>query len=162
MPIQIGDTIPNIAFQMLTSAGMQTISTDKILKGSKVILFGSPGAFLPDCTDTHLPGYMDQADQLKRTGIDQLICMAVNDPYVMHRWSQILRISDQLLMLPDGNGDLTRALGMEINGTTLGLGMRCNRFSMIVEDAKVKTLDIEKIPTDVDVTSALCMLGRLK
>lgn len=160
--IKIGDAIPKVTLKILfETVGLQTISTEKIFQGN-VMMFGSPGAYLPDCSEKHLPGYLEQSDQLKRSGIDQIVCLAVNDPFVMDTWRRDRRVGNKIMMLPDGNAEFTKAMGLEIDGTSHGLGIRCNRFSMFVKDGIVKDLQVEQNPTDVDVTSAICMMGRLK
>ena len=158
--IKIGNAIPNVKMQILMPNGLQDVSTDKIFQGN-VIMFGIPGAYTPSCSEKHLPGFLQTADTLKKSGIDQIVCLSVNDPFTLHAWGREKQVKDKILMLPDGNGEFTRALGLELDGSSLSLGTRCKRFSMMSENGIVKDLQVEENFVDVDVTSALCMLGRL-
>ena len=160
MAIQVGDKIPSVTLKHLTDEGMQEIKTDDIFTGQKVVLFAVPGAFTPTCSNKHLPGFIDHADQLKAKGIDQIVCMAVNDPFVMKAWGSQSGAAEKVTMLPDGNGELTRAMGLELDGSGFSLGQRSKRFAMIVEDGTVKALGIDD--SGLSASSAEAMLAKLE
>src|SRR5918994_1804123 len=126
MTIQVGDKIPSVKLKHLTSNGMQEVSTDELFGGKKAVLFAVPGAFTPTCSAKHLPGFVDRIDEFKAKGYE-VVCMAVNDPFVMEAWGKSANVGDKILMLPDGNGDLTRALGLEMDGSGYNLGQRRHR-----------------------------------
>ena len=122
---------------------MQDVTTDAVFGGKTVVLFAVPGAFTPTCSLQHLPGFITHADALKAKGVDTVVCMAVNDPFVMKEWGASAGADDAVMMLPDGNGDFTRALGLEMDGTGYGLGQRSKRFAMVVKDGTVSTIAVE-------------------
>lgn len=161
MSIQVGDKIPSVTLKRLTDSGMQDVATADVFGGKKVVLFGVPGAFTPTCSMTHLPGYVEHAADIKSKGVDDIVCMAVNDPFVMKAWGENIDKGGAVSMLPDGNGELTRAMGLDMDGSGAGLGTRCKRFSMIVEDGVVKSLDIEPNAGVVDVSGANSCLVHL-
>lgn len=159
MSIQVGDKMPSVTVKHLTSEGLKELRTDDLFSGKKVVLFAVPGAFTPTCSKTHLPGYVANADGIKSKGVSDIVCMAVNDPFVMHAWAEQHGATGKVTMLPDGNGELTRALGLEMDGSGAGLGMRSKRFSMVVEDGVVKSLDVEDKAGEVAVSGAeSCMV----
>ena len=144
MAIQVGETIPTVTLKHLTEDGMQEISTDAVFPADQtVVLFAVPGAFTPTCSLQHLPGFITQADALKAKGVDAIVCMAVNDPFVMKEWGKQSGADDTVMMLPDGNGEFTRALGLEMDGTGYGLGERSKRFAMVVKNGAVASLAVE-------------------
>jgi peroxiredoxin len=159
MTIKAGDKIPSSTLKTMGEKGPTDISTDDIFAGKKVLLFAVPGAFTPGCSITHLPGYVVNADKIKAKGVDTIACMAVNDAFVMDAWGKAQNAED-LLMLADGNGDFTAALGLELDGRGFGLGTRSQRFAMIVDDGTVTHLNVESGP-GVDVSSAETMMGLL-
>ena len=159
MSIQVGDKIPGVTLKTMGAEGPQDISTDEIFTGKKVVLFAVPGAFTPGCSMTHLPGYVVNADKIKAAGVDTIVCMAVNDAFVMGAWGEAQNASE-LLMLADGNGELTKALGLELDGSGFGLGARSQRFAMIVEDGAVTHLNVEP-GGGIDVSSAETIMGLL-
>jgi peroxiredoxin len=159
MAIQAGDKIPSCTIKTMGEQGPTDISTDDIFAGKKVILFAVPGAFTPGCSMTHLPGYVVSADKIKASGVDTIVCMAVNDAFVMDAWGKAQN-AEELLMLADGNGELTAALGLELDGSGFGLGTRSQRFAMIVDDGTVTHLNVEAGP-GVDVSSAETMMALL-
>lgn len=142
MGIQVGDSIPQSTLQTMGGKGPEDIATASIFDGKKVVIFGVPGAFTPGCSMTHLPGYVVKADEIKAKGVDTIACMAVNDAFVMDAWGNSQN-AEALLMLGDGNGDFTRALGLEVDASGFGMGERCKRFAMIVDDGTVTHLAIE-------------------
>jgi peroxiredoxin len=159
MTIKAGDKIPSSTLKIMGEKGPTDISTDDIFAGKKVLLFAVPGAFTPGCSITHLPGYVVNADKIKAKGVDTIACMAVNDAFVMDAWGKAHN-AEELLMLADGNGDFTAALGLELDGRGFGLGTRSQRFAMIVDDGTVTHLNVEAGP-GVDVSSAETMMGLL-
>lgn len=161
MSIQVGDKMPSVKLKHLTSEGLQEIDTGEFFAGKKVVLFAVPGAFTPTCSRTHLPGYVDQAEAIKQKGVDEIACLAVNDPFVMSAWAEQHGATDEIVMLPDGNGEFTRALGLELDGSGAGLGTRCKRFSMVVEDGEVKSLHVEEVASKVEVSGASACLVEL-
>lgn len=159
MTIQVGDKIPACTMKTMGENGPEDITTDAIFGGKKVVLFAVPGAFTPGCSMTHLPGYVVNADKIKAAGVDSIVCMAVNDAFVMGAWGEAQN-AQELLMLADGNGELTAALGLELDGSGFGLGQRSQRFAMIVDDGTVSHLNVETGP-GVDVSSAETMMALL-
>lgn len=159
MTIKAGDKIPSSTLKTMGEKGPTDISTEEIFAGKKVLLFAVPGAFTPGCSVTHLPGYVVNADKIKAQGVDTIACMSVNDAFVMDAWGKAQN-AEELLMLADGNGDFTAALGLELDGRGFGLGTRSQRFAMIVEDGTVSHLNVEP-GAGVDVSSAETMMGLL-
>ncbi|MEH6568317.1 MAG: peroxiredoxin [Halioglobus sp.] len=159
MTIQAGDKIPACTLKTMGDKGPADITTDEIFSGKKVVLFAVPGAFTPGCSITHLPGYVVNADKIKAAGVDTIVCMAVNDAFVMGAWGQAQN-AEELLMLADGNGEFTAALGLELDGTGFGMGGRSQRFAMIVEDGTVSHLNVET-GAGVDVSSAETIMEQL-
>ena len=152
MTIQTGDKIPACTLKTMGEQGPTDITTDDIFNGKKVVLFAVPGAFTPGCSMTHLPGYVVNADKIKAKGVDTIVCMAVNDAFVMGAWGKDQN-AEELLMLADGNGEFTAALGLELDGSGFGLGTRSQRFAMIVDDGTVTHLNVEPGP-GIEVSSA--------
>jgi len=159
MTIQIGDKIPAATLKVMGEKGPQNITTAEIFAGKKVVLFAVPGAFTPGCSLTHLPGFVVKADEIKAKGVDSIVCMAVNDAFVMGAWGRDQN-AEELIMLADGNAELTKAMGLELDGTGFGMGIRCKRMAMIVEDGTVKHLAIEP-PGGIVVSSAEAILKLL-
>jgi peroxiredoxin len=159
MTIQTGDKVPACTIKIMGEQGPADITTEEIFAGKKVVLFAVPGAFTPGCSLTHLPGYVVNADKIKASGVDSIVCMAVNDAFVMDAWGKSQN-AEELLMLADGNGELTAALGLELDGSGFGLGTRSQRFAMIVEDGTVTHLNVETGP-GVDVSSAETIMALL-
>ena len=159
MTITAGDKIPTCTLKTMGEKGPTDISTDDIFAGKKVLLFAVPGAFTPGCSVTHLPGYVVNADNIKAKGVDTIACISVNDAFVMGAWGQAQN-AEELLMLADGNGDFTAALGLELDGRGFGLGTRSQRFAMIVENGTITHLNVEP-GAGVDVSSAETMMALL-
>jgi peroxiredoxin len=145
---------------MATAAGPEQGETGDLLGKGKVAVFSVPGAFTPTCSAKHLPGFVDKAGALKSKGVDKIVCMAVNDAFVMNAWAESQNAGGSVDMLADGNGDFARALGLTMDGKGFGMGERSQRFSMVIEDGVVKHLNIEA-PGAFDVSSAEHMLGQL-
>jgi peroxiredoxin len=161
MTIKVGDKLPSVTLRQVTSEGPKEITTDDFFRGKKVALFAVPGAFTPACSQRHLPGYVDKASDIKGKGVDEVACVAVNDPAVMTAWGKDQRTEGKVTMLADGSGDFVRALGLELDLTKAGLGMRSKRYSMLVDNGVVKSLNIEEQPGQVDISSAEAMLRAL-
>ncbi|MGH6827498.1 MAG: peroxiredoxin [Rhizomicrobium sp.] len=141
--IKPGDRIPSATLMQMKDGGPKPVSTDQLFAGKKVALFALPGAFTPTCSAKHLPGYVHHADSLKAKGIDAIACVSVNDAFVMHAWGESQKAGGKVMMLADGNGDFTRALGLEMDATRFGMGRRSQRYSMIVDNGIVKSLNVE-------------------
>ena len=159
MTIQVGDKVPSATFKVMTADGPQDMSTDEVFSSKKVVFFAVPGAFTPGCSMTHLPGFVVNADAIKAKGADTIACMAVNDAFVMGAWGQGQN-AEEILMLADGNGEFTAALGLELDASGFGMGNRAQRFGMIVDDGTVSYLGIEA-PGEIKVSSAEMMLENL-
>jgi peroxiredoxin len=160
MTIQVGDKVPSATLKYLSPEGPKDITTEELFRGKKVALFAVPGAFTPTCSQRHLPGYVEKAAELKAKGIDQIACVAVNDAFVMGAWGKAQDVGDKVLMLADGSGDFTRAVGLELDLRSRGLGVRSDRYSMLVDNGVVKAFNREK-PGQFDVSSAEAMLKAL-
>jgi peroxiredoxin len=143
MTIQVGDKIPEVTLKWLTPSGMAEVNTGELFKGRKVVLFSVPGAYTPTCSKEHLPGFIARADEIKAKGIDDIVCLAVNDPFVMQAWGNEQGAEGKVTLLPDGNGTFTNALGLTQDISVAGLGVRGKRFSLLVEDGVVKSVDVE-------------------
>lgn len=159
MSIQVGDKIPAVNFKVMTAEGPKDMSSKQVFDGKKVVFFAVPGAFTPGCSLTHLPGFVVSADVIKDKGVDTIACMSVNDAFVMGAWGQAQN-AEEILMLADGNGEFTAAIGMELDASGFGMGARAKRFGMIVEDGTVTHLAIEA-PGEIKVSSAEAILELL-
>ncbi|PSJ40573.1 peroxiredoxin [Allosphingosinicella deserti] len=160
MTIQVGDRIPDTNLVKATADGPQPVSSTDYFAGRRVALFSVPGAFTPTCSARHLPGFVDKADELKAKGVDEIACTAVNDAFVLQAWKDSAGAEGKVTMLADGNGDLARALGLTMDGSKFGLGQRGQRFSMVVNDGVVESLNVEE-PGAFSVSSADYMIERL-
>ncbi|HEX7128493.1 MAG TPA: peroxiredoxin [Rhodanobacteraceae bacterium] len=158
MTIKVGDRIPSATLNIIKD-GVQSVSTDDVFKGKKVVLFSVPGAFTPTCSEKHLPGFVEHYQQFSKRGIE-VVCMAVNDAFVMKAWAKDRHVPEGLLMLADGNGDFAKALGLEMDATKFGMGMRSKRFALYVEDGVVKQVHVEA-PGEFKVSSAEAMLASI-
>lgn len=159
MTIKVGDRIPSATLNYLKD-GVQAIRTDDIFKGKKVVLFSVPGAFTPTCSAKHLPGYVDKLAEFKAKGVDTIACMAVNDAFVMNAWAKNQNVPEGVLMLADGNGNFAQALGLEMDASAFGMGMRSKRFALVAEDGVVKQLHVEA-PGEFKVSAAESVLAAL-
>ncbi len=160
MTIAKGDNIPNATVMMATADGPQKAETQDVLGSGKVALFAVPGAFTPTCSAKHLPGFVEKAGEFSAKGVDKIVCMSVNDAFVMDAWGKAQNAGDKVEMLADGNGEFTRALGLAMDGSGFGMGERSQRFSAILENGVVQELNVEA-PGAFDVSSADHMLGQL-
>jgi peroxiredoxin len=161
MTIAVGDRIPDVDLWQVTDAGggFAPVSTGDVLGKGRVVLFAVPGAFTPTCSDHHLPGFVLRADEIQAKGVDTIACVSVNDPFVMGAWAKDRKVADSVVMLADGNGDFTRAVGLEMNGG-VGLGTRSQRYGAIIEDGVVTALFVEP-ERGLTVSSAESILGAL-
>lgn len=159
MAISKGERIPDATLFRLGDQGIETITTAEVFDGKKVLLFALPGAFTPTCSDIHLPSYVVHADELLAKGIDTIACLSVNDVWVMDAWGKAQN-AEHILMLADGNGEFTRAVGLEANMSARGYGIRSQRYAMLVEDGVVKEINVEA-PGKVEVSDAETMLALL-
>ena len=160
MTIRVGDSIPSATLNIMTADGPSAITTDDIFKGKTVALFGLPGAFTPTCSAQHLPGFVANADALKAKGVDSIVCLAVNDVFVMGAWGKDQNVGDKVTLVADGSAQFTKAAGLELDLIERGLGLRCQRFSMVVDDGVVKSLNIDAAGT-FEATSAENILEQL-
>ena len=161
MTIKVGDRLPSVTLRQVTAEGPKEVTTDEFFRGKKVALFAVPGAFTPACSQRHLPGYVEKAADIRAKGVDEVACVAVNDPAVMTAWGKDQRTEGKVTMLADGSGDFVRALGLELDLTKAGLGVRSKRYSMLVDNGVVKSLNIEEQPGQVTTSSADSMLRAL-
>ena len=160
MTIQVGDKLPSATLTTMTAEGPKPLTTSELCEGKKVVLFAVPGAFTPTCSVQHLPGYVENAQSFKDKGVDTVACVSVNDPFVMGAWGKDREVGENLMMLSDGNGDFTAAIGLEMDGSGFGLGTRSQRYAMIIDDGVVSTLNVESGP-GLDVSSAETILSEL-
>ena len=158
MSIQVGDRLPEVALKRINE-GIETVDTRALFDDRKAVLFAVPGAFTPTCSEKHLPGFVEHFQQFRDKGID-VACLAVNDPFVMQAWAQSQHVPEGMLMLSDGNGDLTRALGLELDASAYGMGTRAKRFALYAENGVVKQLHVEQ-PGEYRVSSAEYMLEQI-
>ena len=159
MSIQEGEKLPDATLHVMQGGRPTAVSTADLFGGKKVVLFAVPGAFTPTCSEEHLPGFVVNADKIKDKGVDSIVCVAVNDPFVMSAWGAD-RNADELVMAGDGNGDFTKAIGLEMDGAGFGLGTRSQRYAMVVEDGVVTKLAVEA-PGAFEVSRAEAILEAL-
>ena len=157
MAVQEGDKIPSVKVK---NPDMSDVTTDELFSGKKVVLFSVPGAFTPTCSNQHLPGFIDQADAIRAKGVDEILCMSVNDAFVMDAWGKDRGAGDKVRLIADGNADFARALGLEMDGSGIGFGTRSQRFALIAEDGVITKLAVEA-PMKFEVSSAEAILEAL-
>jgi peroxiredoxin len=157
MAIQVGDKFPEVT---LKSTSGEDVSTGELMRGKKVVLFALPGAFTPTCSAKHLPGFVEKADEIRKRGVDEIVCVSVNDFFVMDAWGKAQNAGAKVKLLADGNGDLARALGLDFDASKFGMGRRAQRFAAIVENGVVKHLAVEQ-PMKFEVSSAEAVLEAL-
>jgi len=160
MSIAVGEKIPDVPLRTMSNEGPKPVSSIEALGQGKVVLFAVPGAFTPTCSDHHLPGFVIRADEIRAKGVDTIACVSVNDPFVMGAWGRDQKVGDRVLLLADGNGDFTRAMGLELDGSAVGLGSRSQRYAAILEDGVVRSIFVEQKP-GLDVSSAESVLAAL-
>jgi glutaredoxin/glutathione-dependent peroxiredoxin len=161
MTIAKGDRLPEATFRIMEDEGIKTLTTKDIFAGKKVVLFAVPGAYTPTCHLKHLPGFIESADHFKKEGIDTVACVAVNDPFVLAAWADASGGKGKVLFLSDGNAEFTKKIGMDFDGSGVGLGTRSKRYAMFVDDGVVKVLDVEDSPGVCDVSGAANILKQL-
>ena len=159
MTIKAGDRIPAATLRVMGADGPQAVSTDELFKG-RVVLFSVPGAFTPTCNAKHLPGFVQHADAIRAKGVDRIVCLAVNDVFVMSAWGKAGNVGDKVVMAADGNGEFTRALGLTLDATGFGMGLRGQRFALVAENGVVKQVNVEA-PGEFKVSAAEYVLGQL-
>lgn len=160
MTIKIGDRVPSVKLKLVTADGVGEVDTADLFGGKRVVLFSVPGAFTPTCSKEHLPGYVSRADDIKAKGVDEIVCLAVNDAFVMKAWAEDQNVGDKVSLLADGSAAFTKEIGLSQDLGGAGLGVRGKRFSMLVEDGIVKSLDVESAP-GVSVSGADACLTKL-
>lgn len=161
MTIQVGDRLPAVNLKQLTADGIKDVPITELTKGKKVVLFAVPGAFTPTCSEKHLPGFVEQAEAIKAKGVDAILCVAVNDPFVLSAWEKARNVGGKVNILSDGNAEFTRAIGLDLDASGFGLGTRSKRYAMVVDDGVVKALKIEDVPTQAEKSSAAAILAAL-
>ena len=161
MAIAVGDKLPNATLKTKTSDGPADLSTGEIFAGKKVVLFAVPGAFTPTCSMNHLPGFITYNDELRAKGVDTIAVVAVNDIFVMDAWKTAKDGEDKILFLSDGNAEFTKAIGLDIDLSVAGLGVRSKRYSMVVDDGKVTLLNIEDSPGQAEKSGAEALLEQM-
>jgi len=160
MTIKVGDKLPSGTLTRMTKDGPAPVTTDEIFKGKRVALFAVPGAFTPTCSAAHVPGFLKNAKAFKAKDVDAIVCLSVNDPFVMGAWAKDQNVGDKIMMLADGSGDYTRQLGLELDLRKAGLGVRSRRYSMLVEDRVVKRLNLDEGGA-IEKSKAEVLLGQI-
>jgi peroxiredoxin len=158
MAIQVGDKVPSVNLQHMGADGVETISSDDLFAGKKVVLFALPGAFTPTCSAAHLPGYVVASDDLLAKGVDRIACLSVNDAFVMDAWGKQHNADEQVMMIADGSGHFTTAVGLELDLDAAGLGLRSQRYAMVVNNGVVEVLNVEA-PQAFEVSDAQTILS---
>ena len=160
MTIKVGDKMPTGTLTLVTNDGPQKVSAEEFFKGKKVVLFSVPGAFTPTCDAKHLPGFVEKAGDLRAKGVNTVACIAVNDAFVMKAWGKSQNCDGKVQMIADGNGEYTKALGLEMDASGFGMGTRGQRFALIVDNGVVKSVNVEE-KGEFKVSSAEHVLGQL-
>ena len=161
MTIQVGDKLPQATFRVMTADGPAPKTTDDLFKGRKVVFFAVPGAFTPTCHKNHLPGYLDKAGEIKAKGVDAILVTSTNDVFVLDAWAKATAAAGVIEFLSDGNADFAKEIGLSMDGSGFGMGTRSRRYSMLVEDGVVKSLNVEEAAGKADLSGAETMLGQL-
>ncbi len=158
MVIAVGDRLPEITFTVMADTGPTPKTTGEIFSSKKIALFAVPGAFTPTCHNNHLPGFLDHADALKAKGVDDIICTAVNDIFVLSAWARATGAEGRITFLSDGSGNFAKAIGLDLDGSAMNLGVRSKRYAMLVDDGVVKTLSIEDAPSQAEKSGAKALV----
>ncbi|PCJ69413.1 MAG: peroxiredoxin [Rhodobiaceae bacterium] len=161
MTIKVGEKLPDVTLMHMTDKGPTPVKTSELFAGKKVVLFALPGAFTPTCSNQHLPGFIQKAGDLQSKGVDLIACLSVNDAFVMDAWGKAQGAGDTVLMLGDGNGDFTKAVGLGFDGSGFGMGTRSLRYSMLIDDGVVKELNQEANPGEAKLSGAEHMLSQV-
>lgn len=159
--IQVGDNLPDVTLRRMTEKGPEAVKTSDFFKGRKVVLFAVPGAFTPTCHNDHLPSFVKNAATFKTKGVAEIACVAINDPFVLGAWARSVPGAERITFLSDGNGEFGKAIGMTFDGSGFGLGTRSHRYAMVVEDGRVKVLDVEEKPGTCSISSGAAILKKL-
>jgi peroxiredoxin len=159
--IQVGQKVPSLKLRKVTPNGVDEVTSEDFFRGRKVVLFTVPGAFTPTCSNTHLPGYVTNAKSIKDRGVDEIVCVSVNDAHVMRAWATAQNATDSVTMLADGNGELARALGLDIDLGVAGMGVRAKRAALVIEDGSVTSVEVEAKPGEVSSSGAESCLIKL-
>ncbi|MEE9281397.1 MAG: peroxiredoxin [Myxococcota bacterium] len=160
MAIKVGDRVPEVQLQVAKPGGMENVSTKDLFAGKKVVLFAVPGAFTPTCSQKHLPGFIENAAEIRSKGVDSIVCLSVNDAFVMGAWGDDRGAGDEIVMLADGSAEFTKAVGLELDGSRFGMGLRSQRYAAVIEDGVVTALHVEE-PMKFEVSSAEAILKAL-
>jgi glutaredoxin/glutathione-dependent peroxiredoxin len=160
MTIKVGDKLPNVTLTQATAEGPKPVSTEEFFKGKRVALFALPGAFTPTCSAKHLPGFKQLAQDIRGKGVDVIACLSVNDAFVMRAWAEDQAVGEDIVMLADGGAEFTKAVGLDFDASRFGMGLRSQRYSMIVDDGVVKELNVEQ-GGEFRVSSAEYMMAQL-
>jgi peroxiredoxin len=161
MAVKAGDRVPaDVKLKEMGDAGPKDVSIDEVFKGKKVVVFAVPGAFTPTCSAKHLPGFLQHADAIRAKGVDEIVCLSVNDAFVMGAWGDASKAKGKVRMLADGNGDFTKAMGLTLDASGFGMGARSQRYAMVVKDGKIEHLLVEPGP-GLNVSSAESVLAKL-
>ena len=159
MAIKVGEKVPDVTLKTMAADGIKDVSTRELFNG-KVVLFALPGAFTPTCSAKHLPGFIEKADEIRKKGVDRIVCLSVNDAFVMGAWAKAQGAGDKVVLVADGNAEFSNAVGLAFDGSGFGMGTRSQRYAMIVQDGVVKSLFVEK-PMKFEVSSAEAVLAAL-
>ncbi|HEY0412180.1 MAG TPA: peroxiredoxin [Allosphingosinicella sp.] len=160
MTLSVGDRLPKSTLVKATPDGPQPVDSDEYFRGRRIAIFSVPGAFTPTCSARHLPGFVEKAGDIKAKGVDEIACVAVNDAFVMQAWGDSAGVAGKVTMLADGNGDFAKAIGLTMDGSKFGMGLRGQRWSAVVNDGVVEQLNVEE-PGAFNVSSADYMIERL-
>ena len=160
MTIQVGDKVPAVDLQHMADSGVETINSENLFGGKKVALFALPGAYTPTCSASHLPGYVVASDELFAKGIDLIVCLSVNDAFVMDAWGKQHNADDRVMMIADGSAHFTRAIGLELDLDAAGMGIRSQRYAMVINDNVVEVLNVEA-PKQFEVSDAQTILASI-
>ena len=161
MSVSVGDKVPDVGVHVMSPEGApQPVRATEVLGSGRVVLFAVPGAFTPGCSKIHLPGFIENAAQLRSKGVDTIACVSINDAWVMDAWAKAQGAGDDIVMLADGSGEFTRAMGLEFDGSKFGLGLRSQRYAAVIEDGTITQLDVEP-KGGVDVSSCKSVMSRL-
>ena len=161
MTIAKGDSLPDATFRAVGPDGIDAMSTKDVFGGKKVVLFAVPGAFTPTCHLKHLPGFIANAGKFKEKGVDSVVCVAVNDPFVLEAWGETSGAKNKVTILSDGNAEFTKKIGMDFDGSGIGLGTRSKRYAMVINDGVVEVLQTEESPGVAEVSTAEAILSEL-
>ena len=161
MVIAVGDRLPDATFTVMTEAGPAPKTTGEVFSGKKIVLFAVPGAFTPTCHGNHLPGFLENLAGFKAKGIDEVVCTAVNDIFVLAAWAKASGAEDKITFLSDGSGNFAKALGLEFDGSARNLGMRSQRYAMLIQDGVVQRMNVEDAPGKAEISSAKALLDEI-